>query len=445
VKRVGAEFYGQWRAQRWAASACHDVDPDAAPDERLLQQVWQHQRLKRDRLTTVDGRRLCVLHPGFWNREAGPDFHGAVLQFEGQAPCSGDVEIDRHTHLWQTHHHARNPAYRNVILHVVWATDGAVGTRLPVLALKPVLDAALDQLRLWVGTLPRQSMPEALRGRCCEPLSRLATPARVEVLRQAALARLRQKAELLQAHARQIGWEQTLWAGLLRGLGYKHNVWPMQRVAELRPRLLGRDEPLSPLALQAVLLGVANLLPEDLKASRAKSHLRGLWDHWWRVRDEFADLILPRSLWRFAGLRPANQPYRRLALAAHWLARDDLFARLGAWFVSELPRPARRLALWQILNVERDEFWAWHWTLRSPRLDRPQPLLGAARVTDLAMNVILPWFWMRAVAGENEVLRGRAEQFYLEWPAGQDNAILRLARQRLLADAPARGVPTAAA
>ena len=53
-------------------------------------------------------------------------------------------------------------------------------------------------------------------------------------------------------------------------------------------------------------------------------------------------------------------------------------------------------SLHEIFQVERDEFWSWHWTFKSARLAKPQPMLGAARVTDLAVNVVLPWLWIRA-------------------------------------------------
>ncbi|MBI3192074.1 MAG: hypothetical protein HYZ36_05355 [Pedosphaera parvula] len=71
-------------------------------------------------------------------------------------------------------------------------------------------------------------------------------------------------------------------------------------------------------------------------------------------------------------------------------------------------------------------------------------MLGAARLTDLAMNAILPWFWVRAVAGRTDRLRQRAEARYFAWPAAEDNTVLRLARQRLLGDAGLRVLSTAA-
>ena len=66
-------------------------------------------------------------------------------------------------------------------------------------------------------------------------------------------------------------------------------------------------------------------------------------------------------------------------------------------------------------------------------------------LTDLAVNVILPWFWARATAGKNETLQHVAEHRYLAWPVAEDNAVLRLARQRLLGDASKRNFKTAAA
>jgi hypothetical protein len=42
---------------------------------------------------------------------------------------------------------------------------------------------------------------------------------------------------------------------------------------------------------------------------------------------------------------------------------------------------------------------------------------------------------MRAVVGHNEPLRAVAEHRYFAWPAGEDNAVLRLTRQRMLGDA----------
>jgi hypothetical protein len=75
----------------------------------------------------------------------------------------------------------------------------------------------------------------------------------------------------------------------------------------------------------------------------------------------------------------------------------------------------------------------------------PQPLLGPQRVTDIAMNVVLPWCWMRAVAGKSESLQATAQHRYFAWPKAEDNSVLRLARQRLFGGTNVRELKTAAA
>ncbi|HYT60993.1 MAG TPA: DUF2851 family protein [Haliangiales bacterium] len=445
VTAIPPDLYARWRAHTSAVPALREAEEDA-PSERLLQRIWEHQRLRRDQLKTFDGQTVRILHPGFWNHEAGPDFRGAVLRFPGEPPRTGDVEIDLHPAGWRGHGHDRNPAYRNVVLHVVWHADSPAACSLPTLALKSRLDSPLSELRLWLTE--ESDAPGLLAGKCSAPLRSLPADILRQVLHQAALIRLRRKASEFAARARQVGWEQSLWEGLFAALGYKHNLWPMRRVAELLPLLLARDlkKRSATFALQARLLGVSGLLPTELTRARASTdqYLRRVWDHWWREREEFADVILPRGLWRFNGLRPANHPQRRLALAAHWLAAGSLPDKLEKWFTARIPDRKLEPSLLEILQAGRDDFWLWHWTFRSARMTKAQPLLGAGRVTDVAVNVVLPWFWMRAVAGNSDDLQRAAERRYFAWPKSQDNAVLRLARQRLLGGADSRALHTAA-
>jgi len=223
-------------------------------------------------------------------------------------------------------------------------------------------------------------------------------------------------------------------------------VWPMQRLGELRPRWLACDAGKAQL-LQARLLGLSGLLPAELTRSKtaADRYLRGVWDQWWRERDEFGDVILPRAVWRLHGLRPANHPQRRLALAAGWSVDGCLSAKLESWCAKDLPGNQMCGSLLEALQVEPDDFWSWHWTLRSARLKQERPLLGATRVADFAMNVVIPWLWIRAVEGKNQEMQNRLEKRYFEWPAAEDNSLLRLARERLLGGKDRGALPGAAA
>jgi hypothetical protein len=110
-----------------------------------------------------------------------------------------------------------------------------------------------------------------------------------------------------------------------------------------------------------------------------------------------------------------------------------------------VPDSALAKSLLETLQVAQDEYWSWHYTFRSAKLKAAQPLLGVTRVTDLAVNVVLPWLWIRAVEGKNQALQNALELRYSAWPPAEDNSLLRLARQRLLSGAPRRVLDTAAA
>ncbi|HBT21551.1 MAG TPA: hypothetical protein DEA68_02870 [Verrucomicrobiales bacterium] len=242
------------------------------------------------------------------------------MQVGRAAPVECDVEIDVASGGWQQHGHHTNPAFSGVGLQVVWQAGNGGPTDLPVVELKDQLDAPVGELSHALGQAPTAQPPGSF-GRCAAPLADLPTDEVHALLGQAAETRLRPKAGALAAVAVRTDWRQALWEGLFTALGYKQNSWPMRRLAELLPELGQADEPV---VLLARMLGVGGLLPDQLDRDKLTNrYLRTLWDQWWRDRDRLAKRILPRDVWTFHGLRPANRPERRLALAACWLLRPD--------------------------------------------------------------------------------------------------------------------------
>lgn len=443
VSRISSSFYADWRVRQGFALSLRDDDD--SPPEQLLQAIWQHQRLRRDEFKTLDQVPVRVLHPGFRSVEGGPDFRGAVVRFADEQPRSGDVEVDLKRGGWRSHGHDRNPAFKNVILHVLWEAPANPTSGPPAIAVQKLLDAPLGELSLWLRNDSPEALPEEWRGQCCAPLKELSPERITELLDQAALVRMRGKASQLQARARLVGWDQSLLEGLFRALGYKHNTWPMQQLAELKPRWGGDQVPAE--NVEARLFGLSGLLPDDLSRSKkaGDDYVKRLWNAWWRERDGFADCLLPRSLWRLHGVRPGNHPQRRLALAARWASGGKLSSKLEQWAAQSIPATRLPSSLLERLKVPSEEFWSWHCTLKSARLKAAQPLLGLARVTDLAVNVVLPWLWARAEKGKISSIQVSIEKRYLDWPAAEDNSLLRLARQRLLGGADKKTLRTAAA
>lgn len=201
-------LYARWRAQRNLAPALRE--DESSPPESLLQAVWRHQRLRREQLTTLDGRTVRILHPGFLSREGGPDFRGAVVQFADEPPVTGDIEVDLQSAGWRAHGHDKNAAFKNVILHVLWkATPSPLKNATPpAVVINGKLDAPLAELNLWLNSEESETLPEKLRGQCSAPLGELAPEKLRGLLWQAAHIRFHSKAAQFQARARHVGWNK---------------------------------------------------------------------------------------------------------------------------------------------------------------------------------------------------------------------------------------------
>lgn len=442
-----SNLYAQWRRNRTIGWKLHESG-SSRPPEKLLQIIWAGQRLKREALHTTGDDELKVLHPGFWNREAGPDFKGAIVRIEGKEAIEGDVEIDVVPGGWTAHGHDRNPDFRNVILQVVWESTPKRKSKHPTLELQPFIDAPLAELaELLDDTTPPPLKPDH-RGQCCAPLRQIPQLQLESLLESAARVRLDARAAQMRARARQVGWEQVLLEAMFRGLGYKNNAWPMQRLAELAPSIISESEAPDPLRMQALLLGISGLLPDQIKNNPdgASDFFRQIWDIWWRERSRFHADVLPSRIWKLRGLRPANQPQRRLALGAYWICDPEFFPQIEKWFTS-LPVQGDSLHMDELVRIlcpAKDSFWGTHYTLRSGKLVQHLPLIGSTRTTDLVVNCILPWFYTRASVGGNPDYRIRAERAWMRWPKSDDNAVLRHARARLLGNAGPSVLKTAA-
>jgi hypothetical protein len=268
--------------------------------ERLLQQIWLRGEFDAQGLRLCDGRPVRLLRRGRWNRLPGPDFREAeIVVGEGALAeiVRGDVEVHLRAADWEAHAHARDGAYDRVVLHVVlfpvsrpW-TEGGGGRRIPILELLPLLDrdleayaeeAAIEQL----AGRPFSQLRSALAAMPAEALS-------AEVERHAA-RRWGNKLALARRRIEAAGWEEACHQAALEVLGYRPNRAPMLSIAERRPIAA------------------------------------------WRAGDYSVEALYieEEGNWVRAGVRPANQPRRRLAQYAEWVrARPDWperLARVGA-------------------------------------------------------------------------------------------------------------------
>lgn len=373
-RRILASAYEGLLAEVYSGAAAEGAGmPESErPQEMQIQACWA-SGLLGDEGETVHHGHVRILDHGIWNRSAGPDFLRAEIELNG-VRRRGDIEIDPSPRDWEHHGHGSNPAYNQVILHVVlaepdagWFTRNAAHQEVPVLYLPPAVWQAALGMR-------RQPCPGELP-LCRTPLSAMAPDAVDSLLRSAAAHRMERKRSLFRRKLAVLGESQAWFEAWAETLGYSANKFAMQ--------MLARRAPLKSLGAQAeaVLLGTAGFLLPVLPnrcSDEARVYHRSVWDAWWALREQFELSHSHRIPWVLAPVRPLNHPHRRVAALA-------LSAR--RWkSVMPLLNAAAAEPLRELLTSLSHPFWDRHCTMASAALQRPAALIGAQRVDDFLIN-----------------------------------------------------------
>jgi len=412
-----AESYSELRASGRVRERTLFAQP-RNPNELELQARWFAGDFGRY-FRSVCGHEIEIVQFGTWNREAGPDFHGAAIRVDGGKVSSGSIELDLSDRNWETHGHAINPAFEDTVLHVfVHSSESAFFTRTK--SNRNVLQVRVnpDALALAFSS----NVPLARPGRCQAPLRGLPEARVLSVIEAASAFRQQQKAARLRAMTENHGRDEALFQELAAALGYKQNKLPFALLAQRLPiAVLRSHEDIA----EALLFGVAGFLSApDLSAyeGEARHYLRTLWDQWWRHRDEMERLVLPGKIWRLSGARPLNHPQRRLGALA-------TIVRQWPQFLDSLGKQAPVASTRAFLLAVRHPFWNHHYTLTSDPVSPEMAIVGESRVAEILANVVVPFLSAEGAELTTE---------YAKLPARLSNRRLETAVTRLFGDDPRR-------
>ena len=453
--------------------------------ERFLRHIWNRQYLRHEELQTVDGRSLRVLHTGQLNSDGGPDVRDAVLQI-GRITYHGDVEIHRTLVDWIHHQHHEDPRYNKVILHVVLERPPDTGTTLvpsgrhiPVLVLERFLSesihtlwqkAILDERLQSKSAIPCADRNIAVPGELLSGWIQHLSTERLELKLRRFDERLRELAQLrlhtVREHyphntvwriegnpddlppphrdlsqrdlAQREHWDQLLYEGLMEGLGYSKNREPFVRLCrsvtlrEFRAQHIEENE----LAIQALLLGAAGLLPRirDVHHRESRAFVRLLVGEWKTRKRAYYSAILHPAHWQFFPTRPCNFPTLRIAAASVFVKKilcEDLFRNLIGTLKTIDGRTEAFGSIRELLTVSPLPFWRNHYQFDHPA-SKPTKALGPERIGDLITNTVIPLALLYARIFKDRLVRERALQLFASAPPGPENSITKLMDKHLL-------------
>lgn len=405
----------------------------ARVSERFVAWVWQRQRL-RGPLVCTDGRVAQVVFPGRPWGEGQPDFQGALIAWPNGKLEHGDVEIHVEPRAWWQHGHHADPAYREVILHVVLAqgadtrTLNVWGDPVATLPLEPYLDRPLDEL-----LAEHESTDDTASPPCLADAGAL-----VEMLETAGVRRFMDKADRLEGDLAVTAPGQLLWRGVARALGYTRNAAAMTRLAEhctladtrlVVAGLLPED------AVQVTfgaLCGAAGLLPSQRGERPLGLFAEALEAAWLGAREHGWSVMPGVEVWETCRVRPANHPVRRLAglaVLAERLRGEEPLAELARLVLTRAPA-AELVRRFTVTAPARE--WGGVLDIARPLEPAMAGLVGRDRAVEIVINAVLPLLHALARAWGNAALEAATLDTYRAFPGGSGSGLARHMAEQIL-------------
>lgn len=388
--------------------------------EQLMQYIWLHRLWLQSDMVTTDGRPVQVIDQGRLNNDSGPDFFNAKISIGGEM-WAGCVEIHVRASDWHRHGHDGDPAYDNVILHVVDTPDTEItlrGRQTPLPQL--VMPCSPDLSRHYAALV--EPAPREASVSCAGEIAVTEHIYLRDWLDALAFERLHDKAARIGEYLSRTGgdWDQAAFAAIARAFGSGINGDMFERTALSLPlRAVGRHND-SELMTEAMLFGQACLL-DDAPAGEYTDALRREYAF---LRTKFG-LKQPQGLlWKMARMRPANFPHRRLALLSRMLQKSvRVMSRVLD--AARSADPVKSTREW--LDTPASGFWSEHFTFGGAPCTPTPSVMSASTIMSVVINAVIPLAYAYGNTHGLDDIADRAVDLMHTLPA-ENNGPVRLFR-----------------
>ncbi len=346
--------------------------------EDFLHFIWQYQYFNKSGLQTTEGQEVNIIHPGFHNQDSGPDFTQSKIKI-ADIEWVGQVEIHIMSSAWKQHGHDTDANYGNVILHVVWEQDQPVqyadGKPIPTIVLK---DRVANELLQKSDSLLKN--PDSVP--CQQSILSVPEINLMAMKERALMERLTLKSQELKIllQHNDYDWEETAYQWLAKNMGFKINVDPMLRVAQLVRLKWIKKHRNEPHLLEALLFGASGLIPQKPEDQYSTQLTRDY--HFLSEKYQLQGKERAAQEWKFMRTRPANFPTIRLAQLAILLSQQPNIFGLFTQF--ESPKQ-----LFKTLAVSQSEYWKTHYRFGVP-VKQKIAGLGKGSIQNLMINTVAP-------------------------------------------------------
>lgn len=367
--------------------------------EDFIHYLWKFKKLSGQELLTTQGKQVKIKSLGTHNFFSGPDFFNGRVEIDGQ-DWAGNIEMHIKASDWYLHGHDDDPAYDNVILHVVWTHDAEItrrdGVHIPVLEVSQYVAPDLVQSYNQLFAVKNNQFIN-----CESQFSSVDSFKREQWLEKLFFERLAQKSDRIQHMLDQNNndWEAAFFQLLSRSFGTKTNADAFEQLASSMDQAVVRKLAKDAFQLEAVLLGQAGLLKETKKDS-----------YYQELVDEYAFAKAKHNLqasltpMKFFRLRPANYPTIRMSQLARLYQKNPVL--FGALLLAK-----SRIEIHQLFEVKAAKYWDTHHVFDKKAEER-EKVLTADFIDLLIINCIVPIKFMHARAVAKDITEELLELMY---------------------------------
>jgi hypothetical protein len=344
--------------------------------EDFLHYLWKLKKFDTLNLKTFNGEEIMIINVGQYLELSGPDFFNAQITI-GNQKWAGNVEIHLKSSDWYVHHHERDEAYENVILHVAWEHDTEIfrknNSEIPVLELKKYVDAAtianyqsLISPKSWIF--------------CEKQLIEIKEFTINNWLERLFFERLERKSkpifELLEQTNQD--WEGVLFCLLAKNFGLNTNGEIFLKIAQSIPFSIIRKESFEVENLEALLLGNSGLLDSE----KEDAYFKDLKFRYFYLLHKYQlEKIIVEPV-QFFKHRPDNFPTIRLSqLANLYHNQQNLFSKINT---SNSVKD-----IYETFDVSASDYWQNHYQFdkESPKKRKK---LSKSFIDLIIINTIIP-------------------------------------------------------
>jgi len=379
--------------------------------EDFLAWVWKHQQFKNIQLFTTEGHQIKIIDPGMINSDSGPDYFNSRIIIDG-IEWIGNVEIHNKSSEWYTHRHHKDPAYDNVILHLIYKNDqpcfDSKNRMIPALELKELIDPnTYSKYKRLVDPMKVISCKEQLH-----LINKVNITSWMDRLLVERLSVKVQRIEELHNSGIRSSADM-LYHLLARNFGFGVNNEPFSMLARTLHFNILQKHVDSPFQMESLLFGQSGLINHGYNDIYEKQLLKE-YDHF---RTKYDLEPMNNKVWKFMRMRPLNFPTIRLSQLAALLAKIDQLNN-HVLYEHEFDQ------LKSNLMVKASPYWNERYRFGEAGLHVSKEL-GKESVFNIIINSICPFLFWMGKTSSNNVLIDKAFRYARSCPP-ENNKITRL-------------------